>query len=309
MNLLKSSLLVLILGVTSAASVARAAHASEVTLLYNASVHAELHDCGCKKKPLGGLARRAALIDHIAAEHPDLLLVDAGNLFGDPTQDTVAQSEFVAARTADMGYAAVGFGPFELGHGVQAVQEVASAAGLTFVSANVTLNGEPAFKPWTVVERNGVRFGLISVVDPTFNRVPYNGHTDGVVIEDPAVALARELPALRKACDVVVLLSNMDGADGSANLLQKLDQPVEIVVEGMVGRQFDEPRTAGASYLLAANARGKFLGQATLTVEGGQLTAVEGSMHELTLDLPEDQKMADEVSKFESMHEQLTQGR
>ena len=47
---------------------APAAEAADVALLYNGSVQAELHDCGCKSRPLGGLARRAALIDEVSQD-------------------------------------------------------------------------------------------------------------------------------------------------------------------------------------------------------------------------------------------------
>jgi 2',3'-cyclic-nucleotide 2'-phosphodiesterase (5'-nucleotidase family) len=78
MNLVNASFFALLI------LAAPAANAAEVTLLYNGSVHAELHDCGCKSKPLGGLARRAALIEAVETAD-DVLLVDAGNLLGDPT--------------------------------------------------------------------------------------------------------------------------------------------------------------------------------------------------------------------------------
>ena len=209
---------------------APAARAASVTMLYNASVRAELHDCGCKRLPLGGLARRAALIKDIAADGRELLLVDAGNLKGDPTQNTLAQSIFVAAQTAVMGYSIVGVGPFEIGHGIGAVNEVAATSGLEFVSANVVVDGRHPFAPWSVIERGGVRFGLISVVDPGYDRAPWNERQDGLEIEDPALALQRELPRLSEECDVIVLLSNMETSAGTAGLLRPLDggTPVDL---------------------------------------------------------------------------------
>ena len=222
MNLVKVSVLCLLL------FAAPAAEAADVTMLYNASVRAEMHDCGCKKLPLGGLARRAALIDDIASDGRELLLIDAGNLMGDPTRDTLAQSLFVAQQTAAMGYSAVGVGPFEFGHGVAAVNKVSSASGLEFLSANLIVEGEHPFAPWAVIERGDVRFGLISVVDPGYDRAPYNERLDGLQIEDPATALQRELPRLRESCDVVVLLSNMETSAGTVDLLRSLDGKFQI---------------------------------------------------------------------------------
>jgi 2',3'-cyclic-nucleotide 2'-phosphodiesterase (5'-nucleotidase family) len=304
MNLVKATLLSFLV------LAAPAAEAADVSLLYNGSVRAELKDCGCKSLPLGGLARRAALIGSISQDR-DVLLIDAGNLLGDPTRDTLAQSSFVAKHTAEIGYTTVGVGPYEFGHGIDAVQDIALASGLEFVSANLTVNGERPFAPWTVVERGGVKFGLISVVDMGYDRAPYNEKVEGLQIEDPVAALKRELPALREKCDVVVLLANMERSDGTVGILRAMqDGPeIEIVVEGAVARQYKTPRKLGDSLVVAANARGKYLGQLDLTVEGGQISGTEGEIHALVLELPEDESIATAVKDFESKQEEMAASR
>jgi 2',3'-cyclic-nucleotide 2'-phosphodiesterase (5'-nucleotidase family) len=283
---------------------APAAEAADVTLLYNSSVQAELHDCGCKTRLLGGLARRAAMIEDVSAKS-DVLLLDAGNLFGDPTRDTRAQSEFVAAQTAAMGYAAVGVGPYEIGHGIDAVQAISLSSGLEFVNANITVAGEHPFAPWTVVERGGVRFGVIGVIDPRYDREPYNAKVEGLVIQDPVTALKRELPKLAEASDVVVLLSSMQSSNGTVDILRALDGEarIDLVIEGAVARQYKNPRKLGDSLVLAANTRGKYLGQLDLTVVDGAIASATGEVHPIDVDLPEHEEVARRVEEFEAAHE------
>lgn len=305
MNLLKSSLFGLLI------FAAPAAGAADVSLLYNGSVRAELHDCGCKSQPLGGLARRAALVEQIRSGGREVLLVDAGNLLGDPTKDTVPQSAFVARQTAAMGYAAVGVGPYEFGHGIDAVQKIALDTGLEFLSANLRVDGERPFAPWTVVERGGVRFGLISVVDPAFARAPYGDRIEGLQIGDPVAALQRELPELREQADVVVLLSNMQNSSGTVDILRALEDgpAIEFVVEGAVERQYRNPRRLGQSLVLAANARGKYLGQLDLQLDQGRLVDARGEVHPLTLDLPEQDELARAVEQFEATQGEMARSR
>lgn len=283
---------------------APAAEAADVSLLYNGSVQAELFDCGCKSRPLGGLARRAALIENVA-DGSEVLLLDAGNLFGDPTQDSFARSAFVADQTAAMGYAAVGIGPYEIGHGIEAVQSVALASGLEFVNANLTIDGERPFAPWTIVERGGVKFGVISVIDPEYDRAPYDARVDGMVIQDPVEALARELPVLSEKCDVVVLLASMSSSNGTVEILQALDDEarIDVVIEGAVARHYSQHRKLGDSLVLAANSRGKYLGQLDLTIDGGTITAATGEVHPLDLDLPEHKDIALRVEEFDARQE------
>jgi len=304
MNLVK----VLALGLLVFA--APAADAADVALLYNGSVQAELHDCGCKTRPLGGLARRAALIEDISSES-EVLLLDAGNLLGDPTKDTFMVSSFVAEKTAAMGYEAVGIGPYEMGHGIDAVQSIGLASGLEFVNANLTIGGEHPFAPWTVVERGGVKFGVISVIDPGYDRAPYNEKVDGLVIQDPVAVLQREVPVLAEKCDVVVLLANMENSSRSVDILRALDGQVQIdvVIEGTVARQYKTPRKLSDSLVVAANSRGKYLGQLDLTVDDGVITASTGEVHPLDLDMPEQKDLARSIEDFESKQEALASSR
>ncbi|RKZ12493.1 hypothetical protein DRQ53_03305 [bacterium] len=305
-------LMILFAGAISVIGIASAvdtAHAAEVTLLYNGSVNAELHDCGCKKRPLGGLARRAALIDELSTGH-DVLLLDAGNLMGDPTRDSSAQSSFVAVQTAAMGYEVVGMGAYEFGHGADAVRQAAQASGLRFVSANLDADDNAGVERWVVVERDGVRFGVTSVIDPGYDRAPYDEGPGGLRITDPVAALERELPLLRAECDVVVLLANMEGSEGSLRLLQELgDGAVDIVIDGAGSRQNRRPLEVGTSLVLAANGRGKYLGETALVIEGGTVTAPSTAVHALDVKLPEDEGIAHEVSEFEATQETLAQSR
>ena len=41
---------------------------SDIVILGSANVHGEIEPCGWKKKPLGGLARKATIIDQIKQE-------------------------------------------------------------------------------------------------------------------------------------------------------------------------------------------------------------------------------------------------
>ena len=302
--------LVKVLAVALLVFAAPAAEAADVAILYNGSVQAELHDCGCKSRPLGGLARRAALIENVSSDS-DVLLLDGGNLLGDPTKDTFVVSSFVADQTAAMGYSAVGVGPYEIGHGVDVVQEIGLSSGLEFLNANVTVGGERPFTPWTVVERGGVKFGVISVIDPGYDRAPYNEKTEGLVIQDPVAALEREIPMMAEACDVVVLLANMESSNGTVDILRALEGQVQldVVIEGANSRQYKKPRKLGESVVLAANSRGKYLGQFDVTVEDGVITASAGEIHPLDLDMPEQKDIARSIEDFETKQEALASSR
>lgn len=280
---------------------AAAAATGDVTILFNGSVRGELDDCGCPSRPLGGLARRAHVIEGLKATHADPILLDAGGLFGDPTADTAAQTLFLAEETAALGYELAGVGPYELGHGVDFVRQVAAASGLQFVSANVTRGGDLLFEPYRVIERNGVKVAVTSVFDPEYLQAEFMKRTEGLEATDASDAVAKWLPEMTSNADVVVVLSNLKQAN-TVRFLRDLKQgghdEVDLIVDAVVSRALDQPRRFGTTQIVAANNRGKHVGQVDLRVEDGALTAVENTIHFLDLDLPEDEALAARVADF-----------
>ena len=52
-----------------------------IRIMATANVHNETDPCGWKKKPLGGLARKATVLDQQSTGIDNFYIVDAGNLF------------------------------------------------------------------------------------------------------------------------------------------------------------------------------------------------------------------------------------
>ena len=53
----------------------------DLTILHSSSVWGETEPCGWPKNPLGGLARKASVIDNERLNNNRLIVVDSGDLF------------------------------------------------------------------------------------------------------------------------------------------------------------------------------------------------------------------------------------
>src|SRR5262245_25114753 len=53
----------------------------QITLLYSSNLDGDYEQCGCPVHPLGGVARRATIIDRARSEADAALVLDAGDLF------------------------------------------------------------------------------------------------------------------------------------------------------------------------------------------------------------------------------------
>ncbi len=121
-----------------------------------------------------GLTREATLVDSVRAANPGrVLLVDAGDLLqGNPfayiamKQFSSAANPIIAAMNA-MHYDAAAIGNHEYNYGVPYLERALSQARFPVLSANTyRLDGSHAFKSWTIVERAGVRVGIVGATTP-----------------------------------------------------------------------------------------------------------------------------------------------
>lgn len=166
--------------------------------------------------PARGLTRAATIVDSLRSANPGrVVLVDAGDILqGTPLAYsaarvmTVRKSPIIAAMNA-MWYDAVAVGNHEFNYGIPYLDSAAAQARFPMLAANVTRRDrEHAFPAYTIVDRAGVRVGIVGATTPgsdlwdASNLAAARIHVDAIV---PPVRTA--VRAVRAAgADVVVVL-------------------------------------------------------------------------------------------------------
>ncbi|RMG65978.1 MAG: hypothetical protein D6715_07710 [Calditrichaeota bacterium] len=107
--------------------------AQTLHLAYTANINGTLTDCGCGEEPVGGIDRLATLIDSLRRAHPDLILLDGGDLLRSYSLPRL--NAFVLQWAARMGYDALNVGDQELVEGMAFL--AAQAHPLPWVSLNL----------------------------------------------------------------------------------------------------------------------------------------------------------------------------
>ena len=151
-----------------------------------------------------GLARAATIVDSVRAANPGrVLLLDAGDLLQGNPFAYVAMKQFadsanpiIAAMNA-MAYDAAAIGNHEYNYGIPYLERAVSQARFPMLSANTYKpDGSLKWKAWTIVERQGVKVGIVGATTP------------GVMIWDAdnvrgKLSLTDIVPAVKKAVDEV----------------------------------------------------------------------------------------------------------
>ena len=121
-----------------------------------------------------GLSRAATIVDSVRDANPGrVVVVDAGDfLQGNPFADVAMRIDsagpnaVIAAMNA-VHYDAVTLGNHEFNYGLPALRRALSTANFPLLAANVAGGPKPpTWRPYTIVERGGVKIGIVGATTP-----------------------------------------------------------------------------------------------------------------------------------------------
>jgi len=156
---------------------------------------------------IGGIAQLAALIEQERDAADLSFLFDAGDIFtGSLAHCSHGAISFDLFQL--MGFEAMVIGNHEFEYGWESLAEEKSRAPFPGLGANLFYRDTdpPYAQPWTIIERDGVRVGVIGLLgqDAATALVPSN--IAGVEVRPLAATLAPLAARLRPEVDVLVLI-------------------------------------------------------------------------------------------------------
>ncbi len=193
---------------------------------------------------IGGIAEMATLIHQLRASEPNVFLIDAGDIFTGALSrltDGALMFEFMIS----MGYDAMGIGNHEFDYGEAIFAWQKNRAPFPVLGANLFYKGTriPFAQPHAVLERNGVRIGVIGILgQDAASTAIARDHIDELDVTDPATAVQRSVDELRDEVDLIVLLTHQGhtapmqtDAEVDPRLARDIDKDIALAgaVEGI----------------------------------------------------------------------------
>lgn len=193
-----------------------------------------------------------------------------------------------------MGYAAGTIGEYDLRMGAGYLLERAAETGFPLVSANVydAATGKTLVRPYLIVERGGVKFGVTGVMAADLDiRLQKGVESSGVTVGDATEALAALIPEIRKKADFVVLLSHM-GLDQSKELVASVPG-IDFLVVGNQGNYSAQLYDVGTTVFLQPGYKGQYMSVCKLRFDAdGVYQGHEGETVAMDDKAPSDASMA-----------------
>ncbi len=216
-----------------------------LTVLHTNDVHSHVDPFPAtdpRNPNMGGVARRAALIENIRIENPNVLLLDAGDIFQGTPYFNYYGGEIEFKLMSMMKYDAATLGNHDFDNGIEGFYAQLPNATFDFISANYDFsktNLAGLVKPYKVYNKGGIKVGvfglgieLAGLVDPLMYKETV--YLDPVEISQDIVKQLKEV----EKCDIIIALShlgykyNNDLQKISDVKLAALTQDIDLIIGG-----------------------------------------------------------------------------
>jgi 2',3'-cyclic-nucleotide 2'-phosphodiesterase (5'-nucleotidase family) len=253
------------------------------------------------------VARRATKIKEIREQAQGAVLVlDAGNTLFDQMLALQSQGRVIVEAMNAMGYDAMAVGQLDLAKGVEVLLARAKEASFAVLSCNLVAakDQKPILKPYTVLERKGVRYGLIGVTELAAIEAP--GVRDVAQVLDPVETVRKVLSEVRAQSDVVIVLSHL-GIDQDRVLAEAVPG-IDVIIGGLSRQILQAPEVVGKTVISQMGYDGEWLGRLDLALEeGARLRDPKLESIVLGPEVPDDAGLAELVASYKEQFPQPTE--
>jgi len=232
----------------------KSVNTKHLTVLHTNDVHSYIDPFPAnhpKNPNMGGVARRAALIESIRKENPNVLLLDAGDIFQGTPYFNYYGGELEFKLMSMMQYDLATIGNHDFDNGIEGLYAQLPHASFEFVSANydfknTVMNGH--VKPYKIINKDGIKVGVFGLGVGLDGLVDKKNYKETIYLDPVGVAqdMARLLKQEKK-CDLVICLSHLgykykDEPDKICDTkLATLTKDIDLIIGGHTHTFLDKP--------------------------------------------------------------------
>ena len=225
-----------------------------ITILHTNDVHSYIDPFPLdhpRNPNMGGVARRATLIEEIRKENPNVLLLDSGDIFQGTPYFNYYGGELEFKLMSMMQYDVATMGNHDFDNGIDGFYAQLPHAKFEFVSSNYDFKNtilDTIVKPYKIIVKDDVKIGIFGLgieLDGLVDKKNYKETVYNNPIEK-ATDMARLLKNEMK-CDIVICLSHLgfkykeDSNKICDILLAQKTKNIDLILGGHTHTFLDKP--------------------------------------------------------------------
>lgn len=228
----------------------------KLTILYTNDQHSRIEPFPSndpKYPDQGGFARRAALIKKIRSEEPNVLLLDAGDIFQGTPYFNYYAGELEYKLMSQMGYDAVTLGNHDFDLGVDNISKQMPHANFSFVCGNYDFSNtslNEKILPYKIFKKDGIKVGVFGIGIELAGLVDKKNYGE-IRYQDP-ILRAQTIASLlkhEKKCDYVICLSHLGYMYPNKKVcdmdLSSQTSNIDLIIGGHTHTFLEEPKLLG----------------------------------------------------------------
>lgn len=225
-----------------------------LTILHTNDVHSHIDAFpadDARNPNMGGVSRRASLIESIRTENPNVLLLDAGDVFQGTPYFNYYGGELEFKLMSMMKYDVCTMGNHDFDNGIEGFYAQLPHAKFDFVSANYDFKNtalDTIVKPYKIFYKNGIKIGVFGLGVELEGLVDKKNYKE-TVYQNP-VEISQEMTHILKKeqqCDLVICLSHLgykykeDPNKISDLKLAEQTRDIDLIIGGHTHTFLDKP--------------------------------------------------------------------
>jgi 5'-nucleotidase len=225
----------------------------KLVILHTNDTHSNIDpfpDNHAKYPGMGGVSRRATLIEQIRGEEEEVLLLDCGDIFQGTPYFNKFKGVLEMKVLSEMSYDAATMGNHDFDIGLEGFRKAKEHAGFPFVNANYDFSDtclKDDILPHTVLKKGSLKIGVFGLgVD--LNGLVATENTGATVYRDPIASAQEQVRQLReKDCDLIICLSHLgyeyptDPGKVCDRILAASTEGIDIILGGHTHTFLEKP--------------------------------------------------------------------
>ena len=198
---------------------------------------------------MGGASRRATLIENIRKENPNVLLLDAGDVFQGTPYFNYYGGELEFKLMSMMRYDLATMGNHDFDNGIDGFYAQLPHADFDFVTANYDFKNtvlEGVVKPYKIFNKSGIKIGVFGLGIELAGLVDKKHYKETVYLDPVEIAqdITKKLKTEEK-CDLIICLSHLGykyNEDKISDLkLAEQTKDIDLIIGGHTHTFLDQP--------------------------------------------------------------------
>lgn len=270
--------------------------------------HPELFWAGAQAeyRTAGGYARLLTIFKQVRQErNGSVIALDNGDTFHGTFHAVESEGEALIEPVNRLGLDAWTV-HWDFAYGPERMRELAAKLNHPLLACNCydKATGELAYPPFTMIERKGVRVGIIGIAATILDKTMPPKFSEGLRFTLGNEELPAHIRTLRdrERVELVVVLSHL-GFPQDVKLASEVDG-IDVLLSGHTHNRMNEPLVVNGATIIQSGCHGSFIGRLDVDLDGGHVGAIHHQLIPVDDSVPADPDMERLIEVIVSPHRQ-----